>query len=275
MHSDLVYDVGMNNGDDTAHYLARGFRVIAIEADPGMVKIGTERFPDAIRTGQLTILNVAIAPEPGRLPFYVSEGNRGVWSSFDRAMASRDGLPVRTEYVECVRLRDVFAQHGVPLYLKVDIEGADKYCIADLGGDDLPQYVSFEASEGQLADLFTLSRLGYTRFKLIDQLAGFAAVVPPPMHSLSTARRALREVVWDGLRKVPGLMRLRRMLERTPRAQVVEPPSIQPEFVTSSSGPMPDQTPGDWMTVEDTAYAWLFVKRLKNRKNWYDVHASR
>ena len=30
----LIYDVGMNNGDDTAYYLRRGFRVIAIEPNP-------------------------------------------------------------------------------------------------------------------------------------------------------------------------------------------------------------------------------------------------
>jgi len=35
--NDLVYDVGMNNGDDTAYYLSLGFRVIAIEANPELV----------------------------------------------------------------------------------------------------------------------------------------------------------------------------------------------------------------------------------------------
>jgi hypothetical protein len=34
MVSDLVFDVGMNDGADTVHYLSRGFRVIAVEADP-------------------------------------------------------------------------------------------------------------------------------------------------------------------------------------------------------------------------------------------------
>ena len=34
---DLIYDVGMHNGDDTAYYLHKGFRVIAIDANPAMV----------------------------------------------------------------------------------------------------------------------------------------------------------------------------------------------------------------------------------------------
>jgi len=34
--SDLVFDIGMHNGDDTAYYLARGYRVVAVEANPSM-----------------------------------------------------------------------------------------------------------------------------------------------------------------------------------------------------------------------------------------------
>jgi hypothetical protein len=40
----LVYDVGMNNGDDTAHYLECGYRVVAIEADPLLVRNARQRF---------------------------------------------------------------------------------------------------------------------------------------------------------------------------------------------------------------------------------------
>ncbi len=34
MNPDLIFDVGMNNGDDTDFDLAKGFRVVAIEANP-------------------------------------------------------------------------------------------------------------------------------------------------------------------------------------------------------------------------------------------------
>ncbi len=30
MIPDLIYDVGMHDGEDTAYYLARGYRVVAI-----------------------------------------------------------------------------------------------------------------------------------------------------------------------------------------------------------------------------------------------------
>jgi hypothetical protein len=44
MNPKLIYDVGMHNGDDTAYYLRRGFRVIAIEPNPALVATAAERF---------------------------------------------------------------------------------------------------------------------------------------------------------------------------------------------------------------------------------------
>jgi predicted RNA methylase len=43
-HSDLVYDVGMNNGDDSAFYLRAGFRVVAVEANPLLCRAAESRF---------------------------------------------------------------------------------------------------------------------------------------------------------------------------------------------------------------------------------------
>jgi len=40
----LIYDVGMNNGDDSAYYLSLGFRVVAIEANPELVEQAKLRF---------------------------------------------------------------------------------------------------------------------------------------------------------------------------------------------------------------------------------------
>jgi hypothetical protein len=63
----------MYNGDDTATYLNRGYRVVSIEAHPTWAEDGRRRFADAIRDGRLTILNVAIGPEEGVAPLFVNE----------------------------------------------------------------------------------------------------------------------------------------------------------------------------------------------------------
>src|SRR5262245_50303064 len=78
----------MNNGDDTAYYLRRGFRVVAIEADTCLAKCAAERFRTQISSGRLRILNIGIAAEEGELPFWICE-THSEWSSFDRKIASR------------------------------------------------------------------------------------------------------------------------------------------------------------------------------------------
>jgi hypothetical protein len=39
-HADLVYDVGFHQGEDTAFYLKKGFRVVAFEAHPRLAENG-------------------------------------------------------------------------------------------------------------------------------------------------------------------------------------------------------------------------------------------
>ena len=42
--SELIFDVGMWNGEDTEYYLARGFKVVAIDADPKVIEKAKIRF---------------------------------------------------------------------------------------------------------------------------------------------------------------------------------------------------------------------------------------
>jgi hypothetical protein len=43
MHPDLIYDLGMHRGGDTQFYLEKGFRVVAVEANPGVDSITPSR----------------------------------------------------------------------------------------------------------------------------------------------------------------------------------------------------------------------------------------
>src|SRR5271155_3844914 len=106
MVPNLIYDIGMNNGDDTAYYLRRGFHVIAVEADPQLAATGAERFANEIESGRLTILNIGIAAEEGEFPFWICE-THPEWNSFDRIIASRDGCPHHEIRVPCRRFRAV------------------------------------------------------------------------------------------------------------------------------------------------------------------------
>ena len=69
----VVFDLGMHNGDDTAYYLERGFKVIAVEANAGLCDECNLRFESRISHGDLFILNKAIWEKDGRIiDFYIS-----------------------------------------------------------------------------------------------------------------------------------------------------------------------------------------------------------
>jgi glycine/D-amino acid oxidase-like deaminating enzyme len=50
-----MFDVDTNNGHDTAYYLQRGFRVVAIEADPTLAA-GAERCASAVAAPTLAVV---------------------------------------------------------------------------------------------------------------------------------------------------------------------------------------------------------------------------
>jgi len=47
----LIYDIGMHKGEDTALYLERGYNVIGFEADPHLARFCRKRFKSAAKLG--------------------------------------------------------------------------------------------------------------------------------------------------------------------------------------------------------------------------------
>ena len=44
IHNDLIFDLGFHNGDDTAYYLERGYRVLGVDANPSVIDAGSKQF---------------------------------------------------------------------------------------------------------------------------------------------------------------------------------------------------------------------------------------
>jgi FkbM family methyltransferase len=109
MIEDLVYDVGLGDGTDTAYYLARGRRVVAIDANPIAVERASKKFADAITGKRLTILNIEISNRQGTVPFWICDISPE-WSSFHRSIASRDGMPHHSVMVDCRSFASVLAE---------------------------------------------------------------------------------------------------------------------------------------------------------------------
>jgi FkbM family methyltransferase len=167
--SRVIFDLGMNNGDDTAFYLSRGFSVVALEANPALCERAQKRFGTFIDEGRLTIVNAAIWEKNGIAKFFVNLDNDH-WSSLDLGWASRNETRCRQVSVPCVTLSHLMDEFGTPYYLKVDVEGVDQSVLEQLKLRDLlPLYVSVEDCRLGFQYMEILAACGYDSFKLLDQ----------------------------------------------------------------------------------------------------------
>lgn len=171
VQADLVFDLGMNDGEDTAYYLRKGYRVVAVEANPALCRLAEATFTDALRQGRLALVPAAISDDEGPNQFFVNTTNPH-WSSLDRGWACKAHTEVQAVAVPGVRLDRLFDTHGVPHYLKIDIEGADLLALRQLGAArERPAYVSVEDCGFGFEYLEQLAALGYRCFQLADQHA--------------------------------------------------------------------------------------------------------
>jgi FkbM family methyltransferase len=252
--SDLIYDVGFHKGEDTEYYLKKGFRVVAVEANPDLCAQGQSSFDHAIRDGRLVIVNRAIADRPGQLTFYRNENT--VWGTLDPLWAARNarlGSPSEEITVEAITMAELLEEFGSPHYAKFDIEGFDMIGVKGLASAaERPAYLSVEGEKDSFKALRQefeiLTGLGYDRFKIVPQT------------------------------KVP----------------TQQPKDVDHVFPAGSSGQFGEEAPGPWLTAaqaveryraiffryslvgdDPTAPRWMrsLAWRLGVRNEWYDTHA--
>lgn len=168
---ETVFDLGFHNGDDTAIYLQKGYRVVAVEANLDLVEAGRRRFADAIAREQLFLLHLAISDSIGPIKFYVHP-EKSDWSSCIESKISKDGTVPIVREVCGIRLERLYLSYGVPLYIKCDIEGMEEEVAKQIAlGKEKPRYVSFECSkDATVGILYWLSTGGYSGFQLRNQL---------------------------------------------------------------------------------------------------------
>lgn len=175
--ADLIYDVGAHLGEDSQHYLAKGFKVVAIEANPELAARLRQRFTTEMTDGRFTLVECVISEETGYQTFYVNE-TLSIWSTAYPQWAARNarqGTQSREIRLPSRPFAEIMKEFGVPYYLKIDVEGADLLCLDALGSfDRRPRYVSIESEKVSWKRLVhefdRLEQLGYRRFKVINQL---------------------------------------------------------------------------------------------------------
>jgi FkbM family methyltransferase len=263
----LVFDVGMNNGDDTAYYLFQGYEVIAVEAAPGLVHVAEVRFRDEIRSGQLTILNVAIADRAGEQDFWICV-DEPEWNSLNRSVAQRNCSTHYRIKVASVCFREILAKYNKPYYIKIDIEGSDSLCLRDMDEANQPIFISAESECGgdsialdekeYLATIHLMRDRGYSRFKLVNQ----NDLIPV---TRSTLQCALTDPEYR--------CRVRAEIARRTRWF----------FPSGSSGPFGNDIPGNWMDFSEAVDVYCLCREQYFRmfndapvySFWFDWHATK
>ncbi|MDB5810849.1 MAG: FkbM family methyltransferase [Betaproteobacteria bacterium] len=189
---DLIYDVGLHKGEDSEFYLRKGFRVVAFEANPELALASRNRLKAFVDNGQFTIVEGAIIPpdtlKPGqsKIRFYRNEKS-SEWGTVNANWAERNVHLGTSSYeieVDAVDFTRMLQEHGIPHFMKIDIEGCDMICIEALKQfAERPDYVSVESDKTSFAKIQyetdVLTDLGYDRFQAIEQ-SGIAASQSPP-----------------------------------------------------------------------------------------------
>jgi FkbM family methyltransferase len=259
VQDDLVFDIGMNDGTDSAYYLSRGFRVVAVEANPILSLEAEKRFAKEKDEGRFAVANVGIAEEEGEAEFWVCD-DWSPWSSFDLEIASRNGSKHHAEQVQLKKMSWLLGEYGMPYYCKVDIEGNDQFCFESMTTASHPTFMSVELSEFPFVE--EMHSLGYDRFKMIHQLS----FSPVSGRWFTTRAKVPNEKARAGLERLRGVAR-RSLVDGTWY------------FKIGSSGPMPTVTPGSWLDFDQMVKIRAWVDdRYKDGSfgllDCFDLHAT-
>ena len=126
----LIFDVGFHSGEDTDFYLRKGFSVVGIEAAPDLVANALIRFQDAIARGRLHVISGAIAPaSAGKEVIFYANPDNPIWGTIMEDHSSRNemlGYSSERIKVPRVDIAEIYRSYGIPFYLKIDVEGADR-----------------------------------------------------------------------------------------------------------------------------------------------------
>jgi FkbM family methyltransferase len=154
---DLIFDIGANEGAKTDVFLRLGARVVAVDPDDFCSRRLEGRFLEfRINPRPVTIVNKAVSNRIGTEKLLIDGSGSAVntmspkWAeSLKRNKATfayaHRGLEFnQTKLVETTTIDELIAQHSVPFFVKIDVEGHE---LSALRGLHRPvPYLSFEVN---------------------------------------------------------------------------------------------------------------------------------
>ncbi len=167
---DLVFDVGAHVGDRIAAFRRLGARVVAVEPQPAMVKVLKllyGRKPDVALEG------VAVGRAAGTIELLINADNPTVSTASRPFIDAARAAPgweaqrwTKSKSVPMTTLDALIGKHGLPAFIKIDVEGFEAEALAGL--TQPVKALSFEFTTIQrdvaLASIERCLALGFTRF---------------------------------------------------------------------------------------------------------------
>jgi FkbM family methyltransferase len=167
---DLVFDIGAHVGDRVASFRRLGARTVAVEPQPALVRVLKLIYG---RSADVAIEAVAVGRSVGATSMMINADNPTVSTAspeFVRAARDAQGWEAqrwtRSVPVPVTTLDALIGRHGVPTFIKIDVEGFEEEAL--LGLTRAVKALSFEFTIIQrdvaLACIERCTALGFTRF---------------------------------------------------------------------------------------------------------------
>ena len=170
---DLVFDIGAHVGDRIASFRRLEARVVAVEPQPALVttlRLFYGRDPN------VSIEAAAVGREPGVVVLSVNLDNPTVSTASTDFIAAATNAPGWQGQTWRKRIRvplttidALIARHGVPAFIKIDVEGYEAEALAGLGQQVSALSFEFTLIQRDIARACVerCSALGYARFNAI------------------------------------------------------------------------------------------------------------
>lgn len=264
----LIYDFGMDQCQDTDFYLKKGFRVVAVDANPSSCAKAAKRFARQIAKGRLVIVNRVISETGESLPFHVCI-TEPAWSTASPHLRDQcirhHGAKFETVAVEGASAAEILATYGPAYFAKIDLEGHDLICLKGFETAPVkPTHLSTEVDFHKVREhIDALTALGYNKFALVSQRD--APKIKPPVpalegrsidhtfahHASGVFGRELRAVWTDAAQMYRQCRKIYRAYRMSGIMRLIQRGPIAP---------------------------WVHKARLRlfpTSGDWYDIHATR